>query len=248
MTARPARDHPLDDLVWNALCSSQSHLAQWGPGGRAGRFDPAISVFGAIEHPDPGAWEDLAQLVGADGVAVFFCRNPPPPPPAWKELVRVPGRQMIAGDVTAVDGEAPVELGPDDRDEMLALAQLTEPGPFLRDTPEMGTYLGIREAGRLVAMAGERMRIPGWTEISAVCTHPDVRAQGHGSRLTRAMVEYIRARGDEALLHVVETNTAAIRLYEALGFERRERVDALVISPPDPGQAPSFRRDSERTG
>ena len=246
MTARPARENPLDNLVWNALRSSQSHLAQWGPEAGAGRFDPAISVFGAIEHPDPGAWEDLAELVGANGVAVLFCRNPPLPPPAWKELVRVPGRQMIAGDVPAVDGEALVKLGPDDRDEMLALAQLTEPGPFLHDTPEMGTYLGIREAGRLVAMAGERMRIPGWTEISAVCTHPDVRARGHGSRLTCAMVEHIRARGDEALLHVVDSNTGAIRLYEGLGFERRECIDALVISAPEPDRDEHSPADSGR--
>jgi len=110
---------------------------------------------------------------------------------------------------------------------MLALAELTEPGPFMSRTVELGRYVGVRREGRLLAMAGERFRSPGFVEISAVCTHPDVRGEGLGGELTLNVAQSIRRGGDEAYLHVLETNEKAVRLYQKLGFVVRRKVDVV---------------------
>jgi predicted GNAT family acetyltransferase len=113
---------------------------------------------------------------------------------------------------------------------MLALVKQTQPGPFSERTIEMGRYLGHRADGRLVAMAGERMRCPGFAEVSAVCTDPGYRGRGLGGALTLAVAQHIRGRGDEAFLHVAEENVTAQRLYLELGFTvRRDDVDVLIL-------------------
>ena len=128
-----------------------------------------------------------------------------------------------------------VTLGDADVPEMLALTALTVPGPFLARTIEMGDYVGVREAGRLVAMAGERFHVPGWTEISAVCAAPSHRGRGLATQLVRAVAAGIEARDERVFLHVSATNTDAIRLYESLGFSVRGRrmVGALTPSTQD---------------
>src|SRR5690606_24807739 len=118
------------------------------------------------------------------------------------------------------DDEA-VELGRGDVPEMLDLVARAKPGPFLPRTYELGRYVGVRRDGRLVAMAGERLRPPGWTEISAVATDERYRGQGLASRLVLDVVHHVHERGDRALLHAAAGNTGAIRLYEGLGFRVR---------------------------
>ena len=115
---------------------------------------------------------------------------------------------------------------------MRALAGLTKPGPFVERTHELGRFIGIRHEGQLVAMAGERMRPPGWTEISAVCTDPQFRGQGLATRLTLAVAAAIRARGDTPFLHVMADNVTAIRLYETLGFRARRSAPFVVVQAP----------------
>jgi predicted GNAT family acetyltransferase len=112
---------------------------------------------------------------------------------------------------------------------MLALAKLTQPGPFLARTPLMGTFIGIRIDGRLAAMAGERVRFPGYTELSGVCTHPDFRGRGLARRLSAAVAAGIEARGERPFLHAWSTNRAAISLYESLGFELRSEVNVALL-------------------
>ena len=113
---------------------------------------------------------------------------------------------------------------------MLALAKLTEPGPFLSRTYAMGNFIGVRISGRLAAMAGERFRMPGYTEVSGVCTHPDFRGRGLARMLSALVAAGIEARGDVAFLHAWTSNAAAISLYESLGFELRTEVEVAIIA------------------
>ena len=116
-----------------------------------------------------------------------------------------------------------LRLGQEDSPEMVALATLTKPGPFGRRTHELGTYLGIRCDGKLVAMAGERLKVPGYTEVSAVCTHPDHLGKGYARALMTEIMRGIREGGDIPMLHVRADNARAIELYERLGFRTRLR-------------------------
>ncbi|GAA2069622.1 hypothetical protein GCM10009801_19580 [Streptomyces albiaxialis] len=143
------------------------------------------------------------------------------------------------------DGTGAVELGPDDVPEMLDLAARTRPGPFWPRTRELGTYLGVRERGALVAMAGERLRPPGWTEISAVCTAPEARGRGHAARLVRALVAGIVRRGERPFLHAADANTGALALYERLGFTTRRPVVVRGFPTP-PAQEPTGSAGEER--
>jgi predicted GNAT family acetyltransferase len=114
-----------------------------------------------------------------------------------------------------------VELGDNDSPEMVELASLTKPGPFGRRTHELGYYVGIRDNGKLVAMAGERLKVPGYTEVSAVCTHPDHLGKGYAAKLMTEVMRCIRKRGEKPFLHVRSDNARAIAIYERLGFRIR---------------------------
>jgi predicted GNAT family acetyltransferase len=116
--------------------------------------------------------------------------------------------------------------------DMLALVEITKPGPFRGRTHEMGRYLGIRVDGRLVAMAGERLRPVGYTEVSAVCTHPDYRGRGYGRDLVETLVRNIIDRGEVPILHVEKDNRAAF-LYEQVGFSRRQTIHLVALRKPN---------------
>ncbi|GMA24075.1 hypothetical protein GCM10025864_18340 [Luteimicrobium album] len=179
-----------------------------------------------------GAFDDLAALVGP-GVELGLTGPLTDVPDGWAIGWAGDGVQMVAVGVDAQPDDEAVVLGAADVPEMLDLVDRTQPGPFRPRTVELGTYLGIRREGRLVAMAGERMRPPGWTEVSAVCTDPDHRGQGLAARLVRAVAHGVRERGDEAILHAASANEDAIRLYERLGFEVRRPVRFVVARTPE---------------
>ncbi|MEU8433712.1 GNAT family N-acetyltransferase [Streptomyces sp. NPDC029216] len=228
---------PLDNPVWAALTGPHRAFAEYSGQGAA-RYLPAANPFAAVADPaDPAAWADLAALVGP-GREVWLT-GLPTPPAGWETVRCIPGVQLDGRAVRAEAAPEAVRLGPADVAEMTELVKLTEPGPFLPRTIELGTYLGIRRGGRLVAMAGERMRPPGWTEISAVCTHPDHRGQGLAAVLIRAVAAGIRERGDVPFLHAAADNANAIRLYEAMGFAlRREPVFIGLRTPGAAGDRP----------
>jgi ribosomal protein S18 acetylase RimI-like enzyme len=228
--------HPLDSPAWSALTGPQAHLAEVN--GQAARYLPEVSGFSALaDDSDERAWADLAQLAGP-GAQVLLGGLVNLPPAGWEIVFHGDGVQMVdttvPADTAAASGadSAAELLGADDVPEMLDLVARTQPGPFAPRTIEMGTYLGIRRGGALVAMAGERVHPPGWTEISAVCTDPAYRGQGMAGRLVRAVAAGIRARGETPFLHASAANTNAIRLYEALGFTVRRQTIFLVARVP----------------
>jgi ribosomal protein S18 acetylase RimI-like enzyme len=221
----------LDNAPFASLSGPHRRFAQ--EHGTALRYRPEVSVFAALpDAAGPADWADLATLAGPGAVLALFGRAPDEVPLGWQVLETGPGVQLVGdGLVTAPDGEA-VRLGAPDVDEMLALVALTEPGPFAARTVELGTYLGIRRGGALVAMAGERLHPPGWTEISAVCTHPDHRGQGLATRLVRAVGHGIRERGEIPLMHAAASNENAIRLYLSIGFRLRRHTTFMAVRTP----------------
>lgn len=146
-------------------------------------------------------------------------------------LTRIGTRPTDAEKGSGEPPDEPVVLGEADAAEMLALATLTRPGPFFVRTHRLGRFLGIRRGGRLVAMAGERLRPPGFTEVSGVCTHPDHRGHGHAARLMRAVADAILARGETPFLTCYADRPATIALYERLGFRTRATIQATILSP-----------------
>jgi ribosomal protein S18 acetylase RimI-like enzyme len=222
--------HPLDNPARSSLLGPHAHLAERR--GEVLRYPADVSPFVALpDEPDERTWQDVAALLGP-GSLVPLAAVGTSPPAGWRVVMSGAGVQLVDEGVAAVpDGEA-VPLGPADVPEMLALVARTNPGPFLPRTIELGTYLGIRRAGALVAMAGERLHPPGWTEISAVCTDPAHRGQGLGTRLVHAVAAGIRAREETPFLHAAATNISAIRLYESLGFRLRRQVTFLAARVP----------------
>jgi GNAT superfamily N-acetyltransferase len=211
----------LDNPVWTSITGAHADLAELA--GRAGRYRVDVAPFAGLRDPaDPAAWADLAGLTGPGGTVVMI--NGDEPPAGWRLDGGIPGVQMVAVDLRAEPDPAAVPLVPADVPEMLELIRRTEPGPFRDRTIDLGGYLGVRHEGRLIAMAGQRMRPAGWTEISAVCTDADFRGRGLASRLVRAVAVGIVARGETPFLHAAAANTGAIRLYESMGFALRRTV------------------------
>jgi ribosomal protein S18 acetylase RimI-like enzyme len=210
----------LDDPVGSSLAGPHADFAVRS--GLVSRYAPDVAPFASLGAP-PGsdAWSDFGD-VGA-GVLLLDPGLTLDLPDGWRTTWGLGGVQMVDTGMTAEPDEETVQLGPADVPEMLDLVGRTRPGPFLQRTVELGSYLGVRREGALIAMAGERMHLPGYTEISAVCTDPNHQGSGLATRLMRAVAYGIRGRGEVPILHAASTNHTAIRLYEKLGFAvRRE--------------------------
>ncbi len=222
-------DHPLDRPVWSALTTRQAPLALGDV--RALRFAPDYGPFAAAADETVGSQAALAALVPAQGGLWLVEPEPSPSPPGPFALHHALCHQMIASDLAP--GEPAFEITPltdADGPDMLALATLTRPGPFFARTHQLGDFIGVKEGGRLVAMAGERMRPTGFTEVSGVCTHPDHRGRGYAGGLMRTVAAAILARGETPFLHVYATNAGAIALYRSLGFTFRREITATVVT------------------
>jgi ribosomal protein S18 acetylase RimI-like enzyme len=224
-------EHQLDNPSWHALAGRQAAFAEGT--GLARRYRPEVSVFAALADTSLAAWADLAELVGSGQDVVLNRNGSIEPPRGWTVLGAGSGYQMVLdGEPAASDPGSIRDLGDDDVDEMVALVGLTEPGPFRPRTIELGGYRGIVEDGRLVAMAGQRVGLDGYTEISAVCTHPDARRRGLAAAVTAAVARGIRAEGRTPILHVAENNLAAKRVYDQLGFTVRMMLTFAALRTP----------------
>jgi predicted GNAT family acetyltransferase len=222
--------NPLDRPIWHALAERQAGFAIGTA--RARRFAPEVNVFAATRDDTPESLRDLGELVRQHGPVVLLQVGDIPVPPGTTAQATMLGVQMVARQIAPLDPAPPVErLGPDDVPAMLALTAATQPGPFFNRTYELGTFWGVKIDGRLVAMAGERMKVPGYTEVSAVCTDPTHRGKGYAGILSRIVATQILARGETPMLHAYASNTSAIRLYEQLGFELRTHVNVTILAP-----------------
>jgi len=224
--------HALDNVIWRALTTRQSHFAECFQSAR--RFVHEVTSLCAFEEPDAQGFADLGELVGIGSTAAVFLDDPYETQPGWEFIVGAPLLEMVCengADHKVHSDSMPefVRLGAKDAAEMVELATLTKPGPFGMRTHELGAYVGIRLQGRLVAMAGERLKVPGHTEVSAVCTHPDHIGKGYAGLLMQEIMRGIRERGETSFLHVREDNTRAVALYERLGFKTRIRLHFAVL-------------------
>ncbi len=218
----------LDRPVWAALTTRHAALSLGDA--RARRYAPDVNLFASARDDTAEAHAALRNLVNP-GEKIFVLQVPAiVVPEGFGVFKAATGVQMVATVPVSPDVSAEiVPLTDLDAPEMLALATLTEPGPFLSRTHVMGRFLGVRIGGRLAAMAGERLSFPGFTEVSGVCTHPDFRGKGLARRLSATVTARIQARGEQPFLHAWMSNEPAIRLYESLGFEIRTAVDVKVL-------------------
>jgi predicted GNAT family acetyltransferase len=219
----------LDRPVWATLNSRHAQLSVGTALAR--RYLPDVNLFASARDDSAESLEALTALLSA-GERVYVLQVPEiVVPPGLTAVRRARGVQMVAtrGVPTEAVHADILTLGDVDAPEMLALATLTEPGPFLSRTHRMGTFLGIRIGGRLAAMAGERFQFAGFTEVSGVCTHPDFRGRGLARTLSMVVAARIESRGEQPFLHAWKTNQAAISLYESLGFKLRAEVDVAVL-------------------
>ena len=225
--------HPLDRPIWSALTTRQQDLAEGGALAR--RYPTAITPFADMTDMSAESFAALGKLLSGSEIAVLFTPDAVTAPAEFKILLAETGEQLIGTPAeAAVSGVEPVTLGDNDVAEMIALTELTKPGPFSARTHELGTFLGIRIDGKLVAMTGERMKPANYTEMTAVCVHPDHRGRGYAQVLLGAVARGIVARGEIPFLHVFTSNISAIALYERQGMRIRRRLHVTVLQKREP--------------
>lgn len=222
----------LDNPIWNSLTTR--HVSYSKGGDLARRFHPEIGPLAGMRDQSPEAYEALGKLLAPGEFGVLFLDAAPKIPAGWQLQLHRSGDQMICNEVVAAPArDLRIEpLTNADVPEMLELTKLTNPGPFRTRTIELGGFIGIREGGRLAAMAGQRLALQGFIEVSGVCTHPDFRGRGYAQALVAAIVGSIRERGETPILHVYSSNISAIRVYESLGFTLRRTLEIAVVAPP----------------
>lgn len=235
-TLAAAGADPLANPAWHALTGRQAHLAEVA--GPARRFRRDISFFAAVERLDGPGWAALARLADPGGTVVVARDAVPEPPRGWVAHRPIRCHQMVAERLAPPTADERAALAtvrpvtPAAAARVRALVDLAPPGPFLARTLELGGFVGITRDDHLVALAGERLRLPGHTEISGVCTHPDHRREGLAGAVTRHVAQAILHRGERPFLHVAHGNDAAVRLYERLGFTHRRPLDFVRLEAP----------------
>ncbi|MEO8564812.1 MAG: GNAT family N-acetyltransferase [Betaproteobacteria bacterium] len=217
----------LDNPFWASLTTGHAHFALGGALAR--RYPVDISPIAGLAAPGPANVTALETTVNVGDDMATVARSMPRLPSHWEILYEARLTQLMRNERAPLpegDVDASI-LGPNDVPEMLALVELTKPGPFRLRTIELGTYIGLRQSGRLVAMAGERLWIDDFREVSAVCTHPNMQGRGYARALIAGVVNGMMRAGQTPILHVESANKRAIELYLALGFVPRTELSLL---------------------
>lgn len=223
--------NPLDNPIWNSLRTRQSGLAIRGD--RACRYPAYIGPLSGVAEETPACYQELHGLLTAPSdVLVTFSLLAPRTVPHFN-VFRTGAIYQMVRNTRVPSPPIPADLDlrrltAPDAQEMVMLAEATEPGPFRPRTLELGTFYGIFDDGRLVSMAGKRMHLPGYVEVSGVCTYPEARGRGYARLLMSLVIDEIEQAGDTAFLHVL-TENPAVRLYESLGFQIRETLHFAAL-------------------
>jgi ribosomal protein S18 acetylase RimI-like enzyme len=224
--------HPLDNPPWTALTTHQSGIALVE--GMARRFPPEMAVHGALALPMPQAWESLARLARVP--VCLFSAKPLALPPGWTVTRHIELMEMVHEDgpgTSAAGSSGPdiSELKESDVPEMSAVYESTRPGrKMCPRNQKLGVFLGARCEGKLVAIAGLRMHLPGYREITTVATMPGFESRGYATALVAALVERIRARNEQPFLTVSIDNPRAIAIYRRLGFRERMQLHSTAVA------------------
>jgi len=220
--------HILDRPVWAALAGRHAVFAEGD--GLARHYRPDVIPFAAARDDSAECLAALAALPQLGQVMVLIEANKLALPPGFVPVVEAPGVQMALTRAPAQIADQRIErLTEADAAEMLALATLTEPGPFTMKAQALGAFFGVRIDGRIAAMAGERMQLEDYAEMSGVCTHPDFRGRGLARLLSIFVTHEILARGQTPVLHAWAGNAPAIRLYESIGYDLRATMHVAAI-------------------
>ena len=218
---------PLDNPVWQALVGPHARFAVGR--GQARQYPRDLAPFSAIANDTTEAYADLACDLPSGIEARLFRPSNEPLPWGWLQVDAFPMLQMVLAKLPAEApvGGSPIDLTRDDLASMMELAEIAKPGPFGPRTTELGSFVGVRSGTSLVAMAGERMRLPGHVELSAIAVHPDARGRGLAACLTYGLAKRALSRGERPFLHVRPDNTAALSVYRRLGFQVRRELWVL---------------------
>jgi ribosomal protein S18 acetylase RimI-like enzyme len=214
-----SNNHPLDNPVYAALTGKHAELAVQK--NNVLTYRQGVFIMAGTPDTSETTIKDLADLVPSGGFTGFMGYSPNMEP-YFHQQASIQAYQMVLETVPEYPDSDYVQLGMPDAGEMMELVDLTKPGsPFFPGMFELGKYIGVKDDGKLVAMAGERVKLDGYTEIALVCTHPDYRRRGYAASLSGALIKEIIDEGVIPFLHVMTHNVPAIRLYEKLGFKTR---------------------------
>ncbi len=208
----------LHNPVFNALCTGDAPLS-FGTGS-VKFFDEQVSPFAGFEEGCTNGFADLHEQLPPGRNILYANPASIAPPAGWQIQHEIKGLQFVYEGATETGTEFPGVMPLDDRhiNQMIHLAALTRPGPFGKGTIRFGHYYGIFDKEALVAMTGQRLHVQNFTEISAVCTHPQYTGRGYAGTLLLHQLQLILSQGQKPFLHVREDNTRAVELYERTGF------------------------------
>lgn len=223
--------HPLDNPIWNALNSGDQNKNQGDE--TIAIFYPEISPFVGLENWGKKSQLALYKVLPSSRSCSTLIAEAFVLEPNWELIFSLPLHQLVCTSLKSFSGKKAVikPLGEADIPAMLELTALTKPGPFTQRTIDFGNYVGIFDDQQLVAMAGERLHLANYTEVSAVCTHPDYLGRGYAAILVNHLTEQILSTGKSAFLHVRQDNDRAIQLYQGIGYEIRTEMYFAVIKP-----------------
>jgi ribosomal protein S18 acetylase RimI-like enzyme len=221
-------EHPLDRVVWLSLTTGHSN---WVEGNDlVKRYPSDMAPFHAMRDDSSASFAMLARISSPEHAVALLTTKPLSIPDQFEVLYQKTLDQMLGPTRKSSVDRAGIELlGPEDQPAMLELVSVTKPGPFAARTNLTGSYFGFRDGKRLVAMTGERMKPAGFTEMSAVCVHPDARGRGYAARLLQHVANLAIEGGDRPFLHVLDDNHSAIALYRKCGFTLRRQMCLAVL-------------------